>query len=427
MLNTEDALRRSFRAAALALTAIVAAAGISLGVRIDGAVVTAGTLVVENNVKKIQHANGGMVAEIHVRDGTRVTAGDLLIRLHETAVKANLQIILNGLRAARVRLARLEALRDGRKTIALPAQLAGDTLSADILEAETRLATAQATAQDDQRRALLEQIEQLRQEERGLAEQHRSAAGQLQVVQSDLDDLRPLFARGNIQRPRISILEREVLRNQGAVGDALARIAQTKAKIAETELHIARNRHDFIASIIKELRETETQIRELEERKVAAEDLLSRLEIRAPLSGTVHQLAVHTIGGVLGPGDVAMLIVPDIDRLLVETRISPADVDQLSAGQSARLRFTAFGHRTTEEISGTLIRVAADLSEDRRTGLSYYSASVRIEESELHRLDGLRIIAGMPVDVLITTSRRTLASYIVKPILDQMQRALRER
>jgi HlyD family secretion protein len=427
MPTTEHALARCFRDAAIVAVAVFAAGGLSLYLPLEGAVVMSGTLVVETNVKKIQHASGGVVAEIGVREGQRVAAGDLLIRLHETAVRANLEIVLNGLRTARARLSRLEALRDGRKDLAFPAQLTQDPTNARMLAGEARLAAALATAQDDQKRALLERIEQLRQEEKGLAEQHRSAAGQLQVVQTDLDDLRPLFERGNIQRPRISILEREALRNQGAVGDALAKIAQTKAKIAETELQIARNQHDFVAEISKELRETETQVRELEERHVAAQDLLSRLEIRAPLSGTVHQLAVHTVGGVLGPGDVAMLIVPEGDRLLVETRVRPGDIDQLATGQAARLRFTAFGRRLTEEVSGTLVRVAADLSEDRRTGLSYYSAAVRIDEHGLAHLDGLKVVAGMPVEVLITTGERTLASYIIKPIQDQMHRALRER
>jgi HlyD family secretion protein len=426
MLDTSHAIQRNFRTAALLVLGIGTAAAISAYVPIDGAVVASGRLAVESSVKKIQHPTGGVIGEIHVREGVHVSAGDPLIRLDETLTRANLDIVLNALRAERARLGRLEALRDGRKDVVFPADLIGDARGTGILEGEAWLASAQFTSQENQKLGLLERIEQLRQEAKGLQEQQKAYAGQLEITQTDLTDLRPLYERGNIQRPRISALQREVLRNQGSIGDTLAKIAQTKAKIAETELQIGRDGHDFIAGIVKELRETETRIAELQEKRVAAEDQLRRLEIRAPISGAVHQLAVHTIGGVLAPSDVLMIIVPSADRLIVEIRIEPSNIDQISVGREARINFSAFDRRKAEEFRGELFRVAADLTQDPQTGVSYYSASARIEQSELAKLGDLKLIPGMPAEILITGDRRTLASYIIKPLHDQMRRALRE-
>jgi HlyD family secretion protein len=426
MLHTCHAIHRNVRAAALLVFGIGVAAAISAHVPIDGAVVAFGRLVVEGNVKRIQHPSGGVIGEIRVQEGAHVSAGDLLIRLDETVTRASLDIVLNALRAERARLGRLEALRDGTKDVVFPADLIGDASGTGILAGEARLATALLTAQEDQKRGLLERIEQMRQETKGFQEQQKAYVGQLEITQTDLTDLRPLYERGNIQRPRISALQREVFRNQGAIGDTLAKIAQTKAKIAETELRIAQDGHDFIAGIVKELRETETRIAELQEKRVAAEDQMRRLDIRAPISGAVHQLAVHTIGGVLAPSDVLMLIVPSADRLIVEIRLKPSDIDQISVGQEARVRFSASGRRTADELRGELSRVAADLTVDAQTGLPYYSASARIEESELAKLGKFKLIPGMPAEILITSDQRTLASYIIKPLRDQMRRALRE-
>jgi HlyD family secretion protein len=210
------------------------------------------------------------------------------------------------------------------------------------------------------------------------------------------------------------------MRNQGAIGDAAA-------KIAETELQIVQIDHDFLAEIVKQLRETETRISELRERKITAEDQLKRVEIRSPLPGVVHQLAAHAIGGVVTPTDVLIHIVPSSDRLAVEIQVKPSDIDQLSIGQEAWVRFSAFDRRTTDELQGSLMRIAADLTHDLQSRISYYTATVKVPESELVRLNGRKLVPGMPAEVFIKTGERSLASYILKPMHDQMERALRER
>ena len=427
MLNTSAAIKRNLLAAAVLIAGIGAAAALSARIPLDGAVVAEGTLVVEGNVKKIQHPAGGVIGEIRVEEGASVSAGDLLIRLDETVTRANLDIIRNSLRAERARLARLQALRDGKQEPDFPSDLAGDEGSRGVLDGEARLARHLLTSQDEQKRGLMERIEQARQEALGLEEERKSYAGQFEIVRSDLTLLKPLLERGNVQRPRISALERELLRHQGALGDTLAKIAQTQARIAETRLQIARNDHEFVADIIKELRETETRVGELQEKKIAAEDQLRRIDIRAPITGTVHHLAVHTVGGVIMPSDVLMLIVPSVDRLVVEIRVKPSDIDQLSVGQEARVRFSAFDRRQTDELQGSLFRIAADLTlaTDRET--TYYTAAIRLTAGELARLNGRKLVPGMPAEVFITTGARTIASYLTKPLLDQMQRAFRER
>ncbi|HEX5866766.1 MAG TPA: HlyD family type I secretion periplasmic adaptor subunit, partial [Beijerinckiaceae bacterium] len=195
----------------------------------------------------------------------------------------------------------------------------------------------------------------------------------------------------------------------------------------ETELQIIQLDQDLKREVATELRDSQGKIGELVERKVAAEDQLKRIEIRAPQSGYVHQLAVHTIGGVINPGEPIMLIVPQADSLVVETRIAPQDIDQVHPGQRVNLRFSAFSQRTTPEIFGTVSRVSADLTREQQTNTSYYTVRVSIPEDELKKLEGKALIPGMPVEAFIQTGSRTALSYLVKPFEDQVARAFRER
>lgn len=431
-MDTLQAIRRNL-ITALALVTVMGAIGTfwSMAAPLEGAVVASGTVVVEGSSKKVQHATGGIVGDIRVKEGAKVTAGDLLLRLDETVTKANLGIIVNDLTAQRARLARLQASRDGIKDPKFPADLAeqaaSDAAIRDVLAGEARLCRFALTARDDQKAGLAERIKQLRQEIRGLEEQAKSLKAQLRIAQGELDDLMPLARAGSVPRPRITTLEREVQRHLGTLGETLARIAQSQAKIAETELQIVQGEHDFMTEIMKEMRETETKVTELSERKLAIEDQLRRLDMRAPISGTVHQLAVHTIGGVVSPSETLMLIVPSSDRLIVEARISPADIDQVHLGQETRIRFSAFNRRTTDEVKGTVTRVAADLTHEPQRNLSYYTAGVSVPQDEMDRMNGLKLVPGMPAEVFIKTGERTLASYLIKPLADQMEKAFRER
>jgi HlyD family secretion protein len=222
-------------------------------------------------------------------------------------------------------------------------------------------------------------------------------------------------------------LEREASRLEGERGQLIAQIAQTKGKISETELQIIQVDQDMRAEIGKDLAEIRAKVAELVEKKVAAEDQLKRIDIRAPQDGVVMQSTVHTVGGVIMQGDPIMLIVPETDALTVEVKIAPQDIDQIHFGQSAALRFSAFNQRTTPELTGAVSRISADVAQDQKSGAYFYTVRISVPDQELKRLEGLKLIPGMPVEAFIQTSERKALSYLVRPIKDQVVRAFREK
>jgi HlyD family secretion protein len=431
MIRTARDIRRNLGVALLVVLLLGGtAAGWSSYAPLEGAVVAPGLVVVESNLRKVQHPTGGIVGVLNVREGQKVDAGDVVVRLDDTITRANLGIVLNELTALRARLARLQAERDGRTEPAFPADLQGRTGNepniAQMLEGERALFLARATTKRGQKQQLGERVKQLKEEITGLNEQMDALLKQLVIARGELKDLGDLHERGLAQRPRITALQREILGKEGAVGEIKAKIAQSLGRIAEIELQVLQLDKELANEVAKEIREVETKVAELQERKIAAEDQLKRVDIRAPISGMVHQLNVHTVGGVISASEPIMLVVPATDTLIVEARINPADIDQLQLGQVARIRFSAFNQRTTPEIVGVVFRVAADLIKEQQTGLAYYVVGIKVDPGELAKLKGLKLVPGMPAEVYIKTGERTLANYLLKPLLDQMQRALRE-
>lgn len=432
MLDTEASIRRHLW---IGLTAMFLFAGTatawSVIARIDSAVVAQGTVVVESNIKKVQHPSGGVVGAIYVREGQRVTEGQVVVRLDETATRAALGIVINELTSTRVRAARLLAERNSATHVVFPPDIlmrsASETEVRDLIEGEMRVFASRLTMRRGLKAQLDERIGQLNEEVKGLTGQQRSLETQLQVARYELGELRELEAKKLIPRPRITALEREIARNEGALGETVGRTLSSKGKIAETQLQVLQLDNDHMTEVSKELREAETRINELQDRRIAAEDQLRRIEIRAPISGIVHQLSVHTVGGVVNQTDALMLIVPETDRLIVEVRIQPQDIDQIHTGQPARIRFTSFNQRTTPEVMGKLIRVGGDLTKETQTGISYFVAGIEVHEEELAKLVGLKLLPGMPADAFMRTGDRTFASYLMKPLSDQMHRSIRER
>jgi len=429
--TTTRSIRRNLATAVVAvLTLGGTATAWSLYAPLEGAVVASGMVMVESNLRKVQHPSGGIIGALNVREGQRVEAGDVVVRLDDTMTRANLGIVLSELTALRARHARLQAERDGLGEPAFAADLKArarrEPEIAQILDGERTLFQTRAATKRGQREQLIERTKQLREEITGFGEQMGSFVKQLVVARDELKDLGDLHERGLAQRPRITALQREILRNEGTVGDIKARIAQSMGKIAEIELQVLQLDRDLANEVAKEIREVETRIAELNERRAAAEDQLRRIDIRAPISGAVHQLNVHTVGGVISASETIMLVVPESDILIIEARVGPTDIDQVRIGQDTRVRLSAFNQRTTPELAGKVFRVAADLVKEPQTGQTYYPVGVRVSETELARLKELKLVPGMPAEVFIKTGERTLASYIVKPLLDQMQRAFRE-
>jgi HlyD family secretion protein len=246
-------------------------------------------------------------------------------------------------------------------------------------------------------------------------------------VQKELDGVRQLYDQHLVQISRLTTLERDTARLNGERAQYIAARAQAKGKITETELQIIQVDKDMVSEVSKDLRETHDKIGEFVERKVTAEDQLRRVDIRAPQDGMVLQSAVHTVGGVISAGDTIMLIVPQTDDLQVEAKVNPQDIDKLQIGQKTLLRLSALNQRTTPELNGVVSRVSPDVTTDQRTGQSYYTIRVSMPPQEIARLGDAKLIPGMPAEAFVQTGDRTVLSYLMKPLNDQLMRAFREK
>ena len=430
-LSTAPSLRIHIAAvAATAMLLVFGVGGWAATAQLSGAVIAAGTLVVDTNVKKVQHPTGGVVGEVRVRDGQKVELGEVLVRLDETHTRANLTIIVNSLDELAARQARLEAERDGLQSIAFPPDLMGRRDHSDVaalLNGEVQLFRLRGELRAGQRAQLKERIAQLAEQLQGMAGQSRAKQREIELIGRELDGVRELWRKNLIPINRVTALERDSARLEGERGSLDASIAQTKVKITETELQVLQIDQDLRSEVGKEIAEIRAKTAELREKRISAEDQLKRVDLRAPQTGIVHQLALHTVGGVVSPGEPLMLIVPEGDALTVEARILPQDIDQVNIGNTAVLRFTAFNQRTTPEIRGEVSRLSADLTTDQKTGATFYTVRITPSPSELGRLNGLRLVPGMPVESFIQTGERTALSYLTKPLADQVARAWRER
>lgn len=431
-----DAFRRSIRGyllAGLATTALLigGVGGWASTTQIAGAVLAAGALVVETNVKKVQHPTGGVVGELRVRDGDHVKAGDLLIRLDDTQMRANLAIVTSALDELTARGARDEAERDGQAQITFPPELLERAKSsptvARLIDGERRLFKIRAESRAGQKAQLRERIGQLEEEIRGITGQAAAKEREIALIKQELTGVRELWRQNLIQLPRLTALERDAARIEGEFGALKAQIAQAKGKKSEIELQILQIDQDLRTEVSKDLAEIRGKVSELSEKKVAAEDMLKRIDIRSPQSGTVHQLAVHTIGGVVTPSEPLMLIVPDADQLTAEVKAQPQDIDQLRVGQEAVLRFAAFNQQTTPEFRGSVKTISADTTADQKSGITFYTVRIAVPQSEIEKTGEFRLVPGMPVEAYIKTTDRTVISYLVKPLADQINKAWRER
>jgi HlyD family type I secretion membrane fusion protein len=416
-------------ALALVVLLVGGVGGWASNTEISGAVVASGTVVVESNSKQVQHREGGIVREITVRDGDTVKAGDLLIRLDDTVTRANFTVVLKQLDELYAQESRLLAERDDSELIEFAAK-DGAVLGAPqslIEDSQIRLMEARRTSLRGRKQQLGEQIRQLEQQIEGVEVQLRAKKTEIALVEEELVVLEGLLESQLVGKTRVTTLKREKAQLEGDHGGLISQAAQAQEAISERKIQILQIEAESRAEVLELLQEVRSRIAQLEEQKIAAEDELSRVEIRAPRSGYVHQLAQHTLGGVVAPGETLMLIVPKEDLLVVEARIQPANIDQLSPNQQATLRFPSFDQRSTPELKGRLLTVSADLTMDEATGLSYYTARLRIPDFELAKLNGKHLVPGMPVEAFLKTDDRTVLSYLVKPVRDQIAHALKER
>jgi HlyD family secretion protein len=414
-------------ASAVGATLIFGIGGWAATAKLSGAVMAPGAFVVERNVKKVQHSYGGIVAEINVKNGDFVESGQVLVRLDATQIAAELGVIKSQLLELNARSYRLSAERDGLPTLAYPKAFINQSADARAAaESEIRLFEETRQAKESQKDQLKLKAEQTQEEIGGLSAQRSAKSGELQIIRKELEEVRKLHGKQLTTISRVYAMEREEMRLNGEHGGLTAQIARARGQISEIKVQIMSVDENVRAQAQRELRAVEAKLIELAEREIAAKDKLARIDIRSPQKGIVHELAVHTIGGVITTAEQIMLIVPEEDSLTVQARINPVDIDQVVIGRPARLRLTAFSKQKTPEIDARVVHIAADATVDPKTGQSYYSVRLEMDDKARRTVDDLKLVPGMPVEVFMATGDRTALSYLGKPLFDQFNRAFRE-
>lgn len=395
-----------------------------------GAVLAPGTVVVAGNVKKVQHPTGGVISEILVRNGDAVKAGDIVVRLDETVTRASLQLITKQIDELTGRLARLMAERDDATTVTFPDELLARRDEPDIkeiLKGEQILFEARVKTRANQKQQLGERITGLKQESAGNTAQAEAKAREIALIIKELDGLEGLERQQLVRTEKMTSMRREQARIEGEMAQLSAAAGQSIDRIAEIEMQRLSIDSESKAEVIKDLRETQGKLVELSERRTAALDQLKRIDIRAPSDGIVDQMSVFTVGGVVNTAEPLMVIVPQNEKLVVEAKIAPQDIDQVRSHKIAVVRFPAFNQRTTPSLNATISSVSAEVTREPQNNLQYYTARIKIEDEEMKRLGALELVPGMPAEIQIRTTERSALSYFVKPLEDQFAKAFKER
>ncbi|NTJ43911.1 HlyD family type I secretion periplasmic adaptor subunit [Agrobacterium larrymoorei] len=389
--------------------------------KLAGAVIAHGQLVVPDQVKTIQHRDGGIVAEIPVANGDAVKAGDVLLRLDETQTRVELTIIQSQLAQLRAMKTRLEGERDGSDTISF----ADIDIAADLAGNETKLFLENRRMIVNQKQQLEMQINQLKDQIDGLFSQRTASEAEKEIIAKEIEVSEKLAKGGLIKLSEYRDLQKQVARIDGARGEVVARVAEAEGEISELRIKLLSIDQTTRSETQKEIVNIESKLAELGEREIAARDRLSRMEVRAPVDGYVYDLQTHTISGVISAGAPIMSIVPTGDDMKVEIRVPPVDIDRVEPGQSARMRLTSFNSATTPEVPGTVEFVAGATVLDKSTGQPYYLATVSMD-LEKAGLTDRKLMPGMPIEVYVHTAERSAWSYLTKPFTDQVMKAFRE-
>ena len=412
----------------LGLLLVLGVGGWAVTARLTGAVIAQGEVAVDQNLKLIQHRDGGIVSSIEIREGDHVQAGQVMVRLDDAQTRAELSIIRSQLVELAARRARLVAERDDLREIALPADLVAAAPGvASLIAGETRLFEGNRLNRESRKQQLELGIEQIGEEIAGLEAQRAAKLEEIELVEAEHQRISTLTEARLVESSRIFAIGRERTRLLGERGEIDAAIARAKTRTSEIRLQVIAIDETARTEAQRELSLVETRISELQDRRAAIEDRLTRTDIRAPISGIVNEMKIHTVGGVITPAEVLATIVPEEARLKIEVKFAPASIDQIAVGQTARLRFTAFNQRTTPELEGMMTYLAAATTRVGTTGESFYAGDIEVAPAELAKLAGLRLMPGMPVEVFVTTEERTAISYLAKPLTDQFNRAFRER
>ncbi|MGO9391806.1 HlyD family type I secretion periplasmic adaptor subunit [Rhodoblastus sp.] len=432
LADNEHSIRKLMRAF-LASVAIVGGGlvGWAATTRIDSAVVVPGNFAVKSNAQNIQHPEGGVVGAILVHEGELVKEGQVLVRLDAAKVASDTSILERKLIDLVAERARLEAEQHDWPTIAMPAPpvaspKAEETLLTSI-KAQQNLLDDKRSARASQLAQLAERHTQIETQIHGLNQQLKAVQGEMDQAAADLEDQRALDKKGLMRRPVLRQTEREVSRLQGQIGDTESRIAGARSQLVETDFKIAETRKSGRSDILTQLESVVERIAQAEQERAASLDRVQRLEIKAPRAGYVNELTVHTIGGVISPGQTVMSIVPNSDPLLVTAKIRPDEVDEVHQGQPATVRLTSLKLATPPELDGTVASVSPDQLKDDRTGQPYFMVKIDVPVDQMTKLRGKEPFPGMPAEVLIRGEARRVIAYLTQPLTDKLGLVFREK
>ena len=416
------------------LVAFVGIGGWAAIAPIDSAAIASGTVAIESGRQTIQHLEGGIIKQILVQDGDHVKAGDVLVRMDDTRTQAELSLVQGELDLAEATYARLSAERDGLAEPKYPARLltrASDPEVAELLAGQSNLFTARLAVLNGQKDILRQQVAQYQQQIKGYQAIEVSKQTQLSLVKTELSDLSGLLQQGYVTKSRVLALQRQEGELEGERGQSIAEIARAQQGIGESNRQILQLDNQRQEDISKDLHALEGQLNELRQKLIAAKDVVERLSITAPIDGTVTNLAIHTVGGVIGTGSQLMEIVPADDKLIVEAEISPIDINTVHVGQEVSVRVVAAGARLLPVIYGRLEEISADRMTAPNTatapGRIYYQARISISPEQAARLGDIKLRVGMPVEAMITRGSQTALHYAIKPMLDSLSRSFREQ
>lgn len=388
--------------------------------RVSDAVIGQGAVVTQTGPQGVEHPQGGRIDQLLVREGDVVTRGQPLARLSPAAAEAAAALSMVRTRELEARRRRLIAERDGSS---LDVHEADPQMQAALLE-ETRTLAGRRRLEVDKRRQLQQEIVQTRAEIAGLREQIAAGAAQRELIEVELVGMRRLYADGYATVTRVNALEREAHRLDGEQGAQRAAIARGEARIVQLRVQIDQTRSETAASVLEELAETQLQLEQARAQHQTDADAREHLLLRAPISGRIQQLVIRAPGGVLGPGEPLALVVPQSDRLIVETRIAPDRIDRVRTGQAVKVRFPAFAAATTPEFPGRVLRISPTVQKDESTGADFYLVACELRAGAHPGLNRLK--AGMPAEVHLQGGSRIALSYFLKPLLDQVARTFRE-
>ncbi|NLY59298.1 MAG: HlyD family type I secretion periplasmic adaptor subunit [Gammaproteobacteria bacterium] len=397
---------------------------------LDGAVIAPGQVLVDSQNRVVQHLEGGIVAELHVRDGSRIEQGQLLLALSDTRARSELEIVESQLLEVLGREARLRAERVAADTIDFPGVLLEQNTeaSSNILRGQQSLFESRRESLHGQIAIYEQRISALNQQIQGLSAMNRNLDSRIDSYREELDNWLALFEQELADRTRINEMQRELFRLEGERAGNDSNLAELEIRIGETRSELLVTRQRFAEEVSTQLREAQQSIADLSARQIAVRDTLQRTSLLAPATGTVVGLSVHTIGAVIRPGDTILSIVPEDQQYIVSARVQTPDIDRIRLGQQADVRLSAFNQQTHDIINGELLHISADAFEDDKTGERYYEVRIGVTEQGRQTMDeqGMYMMAGMPAEVMINTGERTALQYLLDPITRMLDRALRE-